>query len=66
MKKYCTLLLVLFLFTRLSNAQKLISTQEQIPILAWYGIPAGETSVERYLEMKEAGITPLPQLFPQY
>ncbi len=30
---------------------------QQIPILAWYGIPAHETTVERYLEMKEAGFT---------
>jgi len=28
-----------------------------IPILAWYGIPANETTVARYQEMKEAGIT---------
>ena len=57
MKNYCTLLLILFLFARFSNAQKPTNSQEQIPILAWYSIPAGETSVERYLEMKEAGIT---------
>jgi len=57
MKKYCTLLLALFLFARFSNAQKLINPQEQIPILAWYSIPANETSVARYQEMKDAGIT---------
>ena len=30
---------------------------KQIPILAWYSIPPGETTVKRYQELKEAGIT---------
>src|SRR5262245_47946852 len=29
----------------------------KIPILAWYGPPAGETTVERYRELAEAGFT---------
>jgi hypothetical protein len=33
------------------------ATARQIPILAWYGIPAGETTLARYLELKESGIT---------
>lgn len=64
MKKYCTLLLALFLFARFSNAQKLINSREQIPILAWYSIPAGETTVERYQEMKDVGITHSLSFFP--
>jgi hypothetical protein len=38
------------------SQDRLISTG-QIPILAWYGIPASETSLARYQELKEAGIT---------
>jgi hypothetical protein len=43
----------------LGNAisQEKLKSGGQIPILAWYSIPAGETTVERYLEMKDAGIT---------
>ena len=32
-------------------------TAKQIPILAWYGIPAEQTTLARYLELKESGIT---------
>jgi len=32
-------------------------SQEQIPILAWHGIPPKESTVERYLELRESGIT---------
>ncbi|HVM88061.1 MAG TPA: beta-galactosidase [Puia sp.] len=38
------------------SQEKLIS-REQIPIMAWYSIPASETSVPRFEEMKGAGIT---------
>lgn len=31
--------------------------KETIPILAWYSIPAEDATLERYLELKEAGIT---------
>ena len=37
--------------------QAALKAEGQIPILAWYSIPASETTVERYQEMKEAGIT---------
>jgi hypothetical protein len=30
---------------------------KQIPILAWYGIPPEQTTLERYRELKESGIT---------
>ena len=57
MKKYYTLLLVLFLVSGYANSQEKLKSNGELPILAWYSIPAGETTVERYLEMKEAGIT---------
>lgn len=57
MKKTATLLLTLMLPAFFSFGQKIFSAQEQFPILAWYSIPASETTVDRYLEMKEAGIT---------
>lgn len=31
--------------------------KESIPILSWYSIPAEDATLERYMEMKEAGIT---------
>ena len=40
-----------------SNAQDKINTTRQIPILAWYSIPPEQTSVARYVELKESGIT---------
>jgi len=48
-------LFVLFLFGN-ANAQERIQSDKEFPILAWYSIPANETTVERYLEMKDAGI----------
>ncbi|GAA4315249.1 hypothetical protein GCM10023143_26500 [Compostibacter hankyongensis] len=38
-------------------AQERISASGDIPILAWYGIPAGQTSLARYEELKASGIT---------
>lgn len=40
-----------------SLGQEKKTTDERIPILAWYSIPANETTVERYAELREAGIT---------
>ncbi len=34
-----------------------LNSEGQIPILAWYSIPAAATSAERYREMRDAGIT---------
>jgi hypothetical protein len=56
-EKYCSILLFLFLFSGIANSQDKLKTEGQIPILAWYSIPASETSVARYREMKDAGIT---------
>jgi hypothetical protein len=56
-KMYYLLLVFLFLFAGHANSQNKLEYAGQIPILAWYSIPASETSVERYQEMKDAGIT---------
>lgn len=40
-----------------SYSQEKINSTEQLPILAWWGIPASETSVARYQELRDAGIT---------
>ncbi|GAB1452164.1 hypothetical protein MASR2M47_22200 [Draconibacterium sp.] len=55
-KKYLLFLLVFFIFSGIANSQDKLKTDGQIPILAWYSIPANETTVERYREMKDAGI----------
>ncbi len=39
-------------------------TDSEIPIMAWYSIPASETSVERYQEMRDAGINYSVTFFP--
>lgn len=39
------------------NIESKLNVDGEIPILAWYSIPASETSVERYREMRDAGIT---------
>jgi Beta-galactosidase len=39
-------------------------TGNQIPILAWYSIPPSETSILRYEELKETGITHNLSFFP--
>jgi hypothetical protein len=38
-------------------AQEIIASGTQIPIIAWSGIPAEETTVEKFTELKEMGIT---------
>jgi len=50
------LVILLFGFSAVSSQERLVSGG-QIPILAWYSIPQGETTVARYQELKDAGIT---------
>ena len=57
MKKHVLMPLFFCLLAGYSNAQQKLPSNGEIPILAWYSIPSAETTVERYLEMKEAGIT---------
>src|SRR5665647_1023653 len=56
-KLYYLILVFSFFFSGYAISQGRIESRVQITILAWFGIPAGETSVERYQEMKDAGIT---------
>lgn len=56
-KIFSTLLLFSFLCSFKSNCQEKIPPDKQIPILAWYSIPPDQTSLSRYLELKESGIT---------
>ncbi len=54
--------LFLFLFLLLTfssrvDCQEKLKPGARIPILAWYSIPPEQTTLERYLELKESGIT---------
>jgi hypothetical protein len=52
-------LLVIISFGCKSNKESQINSDsgKQIPILAWYSIPPEETTLSRYMELKETGIT---------
>ncbi|MBO9620790.1 MAG: hypothetical protein J7539_17335, partial [Niabella sp.] len=39
------------------GGQEQLPSKGSIPRLAWYSIPASATSLQRYQELKEAGIT---------
>lgn len=56
MNKIIVLLLLICVHTSLIAKEKLPSKGD-IPRLAWYSLPANETTLERYEELKEAGIT---------
>ncbi len=55
-RKFSLLFLCFVFLLENTNAQERIQSGKEFPILAWYSIPAGETTLERYMEMKEAGI----------
>ena len=57
MKRLLSLSILFILFAGKGFSQQKLQLVGQIPILAWYSIPASETTVERYQEMKESGIT---------
>jgi DNA-binding Lrp family transcriptional regulator len=48
---------VFFLLNLNAKAQHKTTADAQIPVLAWYGIIPEETTLSRYKEMREAGIT---------
>ncbi len=50
------LLLALICFAIAGNAQNKLSSEREFPILAWIGVPEQETTIERFLELKEIGI----------
>ncbi len=57
MRKSVWILSIFLLTLSSANAQERLLADGQIPIVAWYGIPAAETTLARYQEMKDAGIT---------
>jgi hypothetical protein len=57
MKSFLFLNLLFGLLTGFAYSQERLANKGQIPILAWYSIPASQTSVIRYQELKDAGIT---------
>jgi hypothetical protein len=58
-----SLLLVAAIFNSV-KAQERVTSDRQIPILAWYSIPVGETTASRYQELKETGINYSLSFFP--
>jgi hypothetical protein len=55
LKKTCSLALLFVAFPFLLFSQKKLKTEGEIPVLAWMGVPSGETSVERFQELKACG-----------
>ena len=53
-----------FCLTGCREAEKQTKSENQIPILAWYSIPPQETTLTRYLELRETGITYNLSFFP--
>jgi hypothetical protein len=57
MKKYLFLFLASAVLAVNAFSQQRLPSKGEIPILAWYSIPPNESTIERFQEMKEAGIT---------
>jgi len=58
MKKIVFLLFIISFGCKSNNESPIKSDSgKQIPILAWYSIPPEQTTLSRYLELKETGIT---------
>jgi hypothetical protein len=57
MKKHIYLLLLLMILFPALNGQEKLKTGNMIPVLAWYSIPPDQTTLGRYLELRESGIT---------
>lgn len=64
MKKLLLLHLIIGFLACHANCQERLTSKSQIPILAWYSIPADETTVARYQELMDAGITHSFSNFP--
>lgn len=64
--KKTIILLALILTTGfgLAKAREPKKAGTRIPVLAWHSIPASETTLARYQEMKDAGITTSLSFFP--
>ncbi len=65
-KLHCILLAGGLIFLAISPLQskERLKIKGEIPILAWYGVPADQTSVKRYRELRESGITWNLTVFP--
>ena len=57
MRNSLVLTLLLSLLIGTSKAQEKIASNGEIPILAWYSIPENQITLERFQELKDAGIT---------
>ena len=56
MKKFLLVSAFAIVYLGSLTAQEKLIAQKQIPVVAWSGIPAQETSVEKFAELKEMGI----------
>ena len=56
MRKIALISLVTMIICVCVMAQEKIVPDRPLPIMAWAGIPAGETNIERFRELKEMGI----------
>lgn len=56
-KHFYAFLLFCLVYSLQVNSQENVKSGKSIPILAWYSIPPEQTSLARYLELKEAGIS---------
>ena len=50
-------ILMLLFFSFMVSHFSISQVEEQIPIMAWGGIPPEESTVERFIELRESGIT---------
>ena len=57
MKKLLFFLILICLLAQGFNSQIHAEEPEQIPIMAWLGVPPYKSTVERFEELREAGIT---------
>lgn len=55
--KFSQFLLIFILFNLSGQSQEKLNFEGYIPRLAWYSIPPEETNLDRYQELKDAGIT---------
>jgi hypothetical protein len=56
MKRIASLCVFGLVFLSSAVAQEKLNADKQIPILAWASLPAGETNIDRFRELKEMGI----------
>ena len=58
------IILLLILNNSCNSPEQSLTETQEMPILAWYSIPSNETSLARYMELKETGITHNLTFFP--